>query len=736
MTRPAPAVSGARTAPAPGTAPPRPGREPGLPQLIPPVALAAAAGIVGFLGAVLLWRPPAAPLAEITGAGTVNVMPEHDVALYLGMGMACLLFIAFLAVFGGPRRDGAASPSATLVRAGVATAGAGAAVLASIATFAHARNRLPAGPRVRASELAFFAVVAAGLAVAAWALAPRRPASPASASAGPAGVPPARWHPADLVVPLALVAIVYVPGWRLLAGNAFSGEEFLHIDFFAIGPALAFSKGLALGTDVHAYYGMGWAIALTKLPLVRTLSHGHFIRLEVIYGCIYFTAVYAFLRLFTRRWQWAVSGTALAFLLQLFGSYSSAFIMWRFPSATVLRWAFDIWFFLTCLAYLRTHRERWLVAGGVLVGLAILFQTDTGIYLGLSAAFFWCCLLSIERDSVRRLVRAGAMAAAGGLAVLVLGLGVASRWTLTDQAFWDGWLENLRQTRAGATLLPLVAIEGQRVLIFFALMIAVYLSAAGYTLFVAVHRRLGPDALLLGTVAVYGFLTLLYFVGRSNPHNLFRPAVPFAIVLAGAATVLRSSGPGSGGARARTARALPWAVMALAITMLVAHPGFRNYPSLAKTAFTGSEPEGLCMPRNPDICGIDAHLAPYIDQLQALSDRLRDVAGPDDRVAMLDTMGPLVHVMADVRPWGRYIPLFPAVFFNSMVDDIAEDLESSPPDIVVMRSRALHNPFHEEVWQAIRPTVEREYTLDSDFGPFEVWQRRVAGLASGREGTT
>jgi len=698
------------------------------------VVLAVAAGIAAFLGAVLLWRPPPAPLAEITGAGSVNVMPEHDVALYLGMGAVSLLFIVVLAFFGGGRREDTASPSAALLRAGVATAGAGAAVLVSIAAFAHARNRLPAGPRVRPSELAFFAIVAAGLAAAAWALAPRRPTAPASTS--PVGTARSRWHPADFVVPLAIVAIVYLPGWRLLAGNAFSGEEFLHIDFFGMGPAVAFSQGLALGTDVHVYYGMGWAIALTKLPLVRTLSYGHFIRLEVIYGCIYFTAVYAFLRMFTRRWQWAVSGTALAILLQLFGSYSSAFIMWRFPSATVLRWAFDIWFFLTCLAYLRMRRERWLVAGGVVVGLAILFQTDTGIYLGLSAAFFWCCLLSMERDSARRLVRTGAMSAAGGLAVLVLGLGVASRWTLTDRAFWDGWLENLRQTRAGATLLPLVALEGQRVLIFFALMIAVYLSATGYALFLAVQRRLGPDALLLGTVAVYGFLTLLYFVGRSNPHNLFRAAVPFAVVLAGAATVLRSSGPDSGGAPARAARALPWAAMAVAIMMLVAHPGFRNYPSLGKTAFTGSEPQGLCMPRNPDICGIDAHLAPYTGQLQALSDRLRDVAGPDDRVAMLDTMGPLVYLMADVRPWGRYIPLFPAVFFNSMVDDIAKDLESSPPDIVVMRSRALHNPFHEEVWQAVRPTVEREYTLDSGFGPFEVWQRKVAGVASGRDGTT
>ncbi|HWI02564.1 MAG TPA: hypothetical protein VNT52_01875, partial [Acidimicrobiales bacterium] len=402
------------------------------------------------------------------------------------------------------------------------------------------------------------------------------------------------------------------------------------------------------GTDVHVYYGMGWALVLNKLPLIRTSSYGHFIRLEVIYGCIYFVAVYAFLRLFTRKWQWAVAGTALAILLQLFGSYSSAFTMWRFPSATVLRWLFDIWFFFACLLYLRTRKELWLVVGGVLVGLALLFQTDTGMYLGLAAGFFWCCLLRMEPGHARRLVRVGAAAAASGMTVLFLGLGIASRWTLTHRAFWDGWLENLRLTRAGATLQPLVAIEGQRVLIFFALMAATYLCMAGYTVLRGVHGRLSPEAALLGTIAFYGFFTFLYFVGRSNPHNLFRAAVPFAIILAGATTVLRADGRPAGRRRPpgvlAAERALPWAAMVGALVMLMVHPGFRHYDSLVKTAFTGSRPDGLCMVQDPpDICGIDEAQTDYTGHIQALARQLNAVAGDSQQVAILDTMGPLVY---------------------------------------------------------------------------------------------
>lgn len=728
---------------------PRPSEAPDVLQVVPAVSLAAAAAIVTFLGAVLVWRPPPVPTAALTLAGSVNVQPEHDVGLYLGFGAAFLALAAVLGLVGGRRRRRQAAPGAALARSGLAVVVAGAATFVAVVCFVHARNRLPSGPRILPSELVLFCVMAAVMVLGAWKLAPVRPPvapapAPVPVPAPEASTPLARfpWRAADLIVPLVIVAVVYMPGWRRLAGNAFSGEEFLHIDYFAMGPAVAFRKGLALGSGVHVYYGMGWALALTKLPLVRTLSYGHFIRLEVMYGCIYFVAVYGFLRIFTRSWQWAVAGTALAFLFQLFGSYSAAFTMWRFPSATVLRWMFDIWFFLACLLHLRTRKDGWLVAGGLLIGLALLFQTDTGMYLGLSAAFFGLCLWRLHPGSGRRLLRTGAIAGAGGATILIAGLGVASRWTLLDRAFWDGWLENLRLTRAGGTLLPLLGISGKRVLVFFTLMMATYLAVAGYVVVRFVHRRLTEDAVLLGTIAVYGFLTLLYYVGRSNPHNLFRPAVPFAILLAAAPTLFRTTGRGIvplagavGQVRQAATTALPWVAMTLAVGMLLAHPGFEAYPSLLKTALLGSKTDRRCALPQADVCDVDPDLVGYAGELEALAGRLEVLGGTNRQVAIVDSMGPLVYSLADVKPWGRYLPMFPGLFLRSMVRDVVEDLQTSPPDIVVMRSRELRQPFYDDMWQAMRPTVEQGYTLDSRFGPLEVWQRRVAGVAGGGGGT-
>lgn len=720
-------------------------------QYVPPVFLAAAAAVVSFLGAVLVWPPPRAPLEKLTMAGTVNVVPERDVTLYLGLGAVFLVLVTLLAAVGGrallrERAQHGASFLPTALTLGVAVG----AMVVAVTCFTNASDRLPAGPRVRPLELALLCVIVLACLGGAWAVAPRRPGRPDSMAdeavlrEGRRG----RWHIADLVVPVLVVGVVYLPGWRSLAGNAFSGEEFLHIDYFAMGPAIAFEKGVALGSVFHPYYGVGWALALTKLPVVRTLSYGHFVRLEVIYGCIYFIGVYGLLRVLTRSWKWATTGTALAILLQVCGSFgAAAFYIWRFPSATVLRWAFDVWFFLACLLYLRTRKEMWLLAGGLLVGLAMTFQTDTGLYLALSAGIFWLCAWRMEPGQVghnakRRLIRSGAVAVVLGMFVFGMGLGIASRWTFLSGRFWSGWLENLQFTQSGATLLPLTGVPGRRVLLFFVLMMATYLAVAGYVVFLFVHRRLTVELVLLGTMAVYGFLTLLYFVGRSNPHNLFRPAVPFAIVLAGSGAVihdhLRRSADVLRPSRslARPAlRAVPWLAMVVALVMLVQHPGFRSYPNLLKTGISGRAPDGQCLDRQPEICGLDPAQAAYGAQLEALADHLRAIKSSTGQVAILDSMGPLLYSMADARPWGRYVPMFSGLFFDSMVETVIDDLMSSPPDIVVMRSRELHNLFLDDIWQALRPSVEQGYVFDKSFGPFEVWQRRVAGAGGERVGS-
>ena len=48
----------------------------------------------------------------------------------------------------------------------------------------------------------------------------------------------------------------------------------------------------------------------------------------------------------------------------------------------------DIWFFIAALQYGRSRRMGWAVLAGAAVGLAVFFETDTGVYLSLTFAGF------------------------------------------------------------------------------------------------------------------------------------------------------------------------------------------------------------------------------------------------------------------------------------------------------------------------------------------------------------
>jgi hypothetical protein len=746
-----------------------------------------AVGVNLLFWGILWWKPPAADRPALTNPGLLHIRPERDVLVYAGAGLVVLVLAAVWAVFAGrpPGRPGRPPPVARLVgrlvtpvvAAVVGPLVAVGSAVAATAAFLRFRGEVVAGVRRPAKYLLVFGVVTVACLVVAWlcrgagpgeadAAAPAAvdaadPPDPADspdkhgrrrlAVADPAAVadPPDAADPADqhgrrrlrigvvdVVAPVLVALTVYVPGWRMLSANAYAGELFLHLDFFAMGPALAFRHGAALGTDIYPYYGLGWPVVVSALGRVGQLTYGRILQLATVYGCVYFVALYVLLRMLTGSRMWAVAGTALAILFSLFAGFSAAFVAWRFPSETVLRWAFDVWFFIAALVYLRSRRGRWLLVAGGLVGLAVFFQTDTGLYLAAAMAFLCICAFRMA-DGNRPPARLVAGAWAVGGVILLVGIAGASRMTaFTGGAFWAGWLENVRVSLEGATLLPLVGTPGARPIVMFAIIASAYLAVVGYAVQQMVRRRLTATSALLGTVAAYGFLTLVYFVGRSNPHNLYRPTVPFAILLAGCGgtgtAILRRRFNGLGRGRAARAAAVSPVLAALvAVVMLVAHPGFKAYPNVFGSDLGNPADAGRCLEHEPkDICGLPVEYMEAAGQIQAVVARLRAERPSPPTVAVLDEFGPLLHLLADDRPWGRYQPVIPPLFTKHQVDLVVRQLESDPPDLVVMRSPADHAPFSDDIWKALRVPVERGFVLDSTYGPYEVWTPR-ASVAAG-----
>ena len=686
-----------------------------------PVVLGVAVGIDALLAGLVLVSKPTVARALLTTNGARNIHPERDTILYLAAGALAVLVAAAVARLKPVRGLPSLPPAAA---AGLAVGVGAGVVVATGAAFLAVRHTLPLGGAAAHAYLALSLLLGAECVLVGkltrHSRAPSAP-EPMSMADTPAGVRPGLL---DVIVPVLVIGLLYLPRAAELAGDAFYGENALHLDFFGYGPALAYRAGLSLGTDLRTYYGLGWPVVFAHL---HALTYTGIIRLEAVYGCVYFIGVYAFLRVLVGDRRWAAAGTGLAVFLQMFAGFPALLVMWRFPSATIMRWPFDVWFLLACLLHLRRGRTAWPVVASVCVALALVFETDTGLALAVAFAFFWLATWRMKGAAGLRPLAWSVPAAA---ITLVAGLGVASRWTMLSGPFWAGWLENLRLSVAGATLLPLTTEPTTWAVVLFVVVAVTYLGWIATSLILLVGRRLTTSTVMVGMTALYGFLTLEYFVGRSSPNNLFRPAVPFAIVVAATGGLAHRAWCARPSARAGTwpapARGAPaWAALAVVVAMMAAHPGVRTYPGLVRTALAGGPAHGICVVASPeDICGLPPEAQPTVDQFRALAAHLRRLGSAGAPVAVLDEIGPLVQSMSGARPWGRYLPTFPSLFTVAQVHDMARALREHPPLLVVMRPRAEDRVLYADTWRLLRVPVRQGFVLDGTDGPFEVWRRR------------
>lgn len=676
------------------------------------VALAVTAGITALLAGLLFVEPP--PPGPLTIVGRFYVRPEWDVALYAGAGGLTVVVLALVWRMRG-RPNGWPAPALR----GLAQVAISALVTATaVGAFLRARTPLLTGQAVAGRYRAFFAaalLLLGAAAVLGRGLPSRRGAIPAPVR------PPLRFTALDLLFPAAAVAALFAPAWGRLAGFTYQLDYMLHWDYFAMGPAIAFSHGLALGTDVHVFYGVGWPMLFAALSPVFALSYTHLIAVNVIVSCLYLVGAYVLLRMITHDRAFAFAGVLLVLVFHVFARSAAPFSpYWGFPSLGILRWSFDVWAFIALLLFQRTEAPRWAAVAGAVVGLAIVFETDTGLYLAAACALFWACSVFLAPPG-RRLVRPCLAFAAVGGAITLVGLAIASRGTIVRAAFWSGWLENLGATSSGFSLLPITTGVGGRVVIAFVVMVATYLMLVGRTLLLTARRRAtGPDV-MLGALAGYGYLVLLYFVGRSTPYNLVRASIPFAFVVAIIGAGTTRFGLRSWPSAARAARIL--AVVAVA-AVLVANPVFRSYQrhlALAGTVQGDSLPPGdICLIEEPrDLCGLGPAFAQSADDVRRIASRLRTLAPSGRTVAVLDQTGPMFHLASGTTPWGRFSPLFHEMFDQDRLDSVQATFRQSPPDVVVIR--AGEQPLFADVVSQFRVLLVERFVLDGRIGDFEIW---------------
>ncbi len=421
-------------------------------------------------------------------------------------------------------------------------------------------------------------------------------------------------------------------------------------------------------------------------------------------------------------------------MLQLYLGMSDS-VVWVLPSLTVLRWAFDVWCFAALVQYRNTRRPVWAVLAGASVGAALVFSTDTGLYLAAAVAFYGICAAWSDGQAALRL--RGAFASAAAVVVLLGGLAAAARGGVITGEFWSGWLEPFATTGAGSP--RYLRSRPQR-------LHGRLLCAAGDLLSGRCRALSGRGPVppgpggrsFLGMFAVYGLMNLLHFVGRSVDGTLPRLFLPLVFVLAALG--------GDAFSRRRARIVTASVIVALLAALLLAPSNLlrdpvRAYPSLAAQAFRGRAPDGLCLIGSPkDVCGLPDEFAGAVDRFRAVAGRLETLAEQDRSVAIVDESGAVLYLASGQKPFGRYPRMFLNMYTTENLDRVTAALAGEEPDYVltratrclepgfghpgVLRHRSPADTPYPDAWNQLLEEVRRSYTLEEELAPFELWVRR------------
>ena len=563
-----------------------------------------------------------------------------------------------------------------------------------------------------------------------------------------------KWRMADILMPMLICALIFIPHPERLAGDIFHNEHFHHWDYFAMGPAVGYLQGGALCTEIYAQYGIGLPLLFARLNPYYSLGYGHLIQAGMAYACLYFCGVYLFLRRLRLNPAWSTLGVLYLIWLKIFAWSGDWLVVWELPSNTILRAPFDIWFLLALLLHQQSRRPAWLLLAGALTGLSLLFETDTGIYIAFTMGIY--CLLwkpqptggkSGHLGGRKASLIAGCWLLAGGF--LLAGMAIGSRGTLFQAAFWRGWMECFTAYPNGISMMPVVEhIDG----ISYSMgMCGICLGALAYhllrlTRLNLLNRRtclpLPPDAITgaggwedlpLACVALYGTLTLLHFMGRSHPVNLYVAALGFTVVLVASlhrlAGVARQALPAQLVFKQAGRVALPLVAAAFA-WLYFTSPCARNYPNVFRRWLSPYMPHELALYANmPDI-RVTAMDAPAVKQYNAVVEEARALRARGRTVAIISNDDTSLYLAAGAPLWYRYAPLLPSLISRKQLDGAIAKLASKPVDYVFLPSDEPWKSFETwyplkttDVYFAVRTTVQAHYTFDHRCGTYDVWKR-------------
>jgi len=446
-----------------------------------------------------------------------------------------------------------------------------------------------------------------------------------------------------------LVGIVIILLWpsditKVLA-HVFVWDNFDNIDGFVLRPGWSYLHGLVIYKDVGSNYNVVIpAFLSTVAKYCGGFSYENVMRLIIIGTLAYYVAVWAFLRCWLKTSLLAAFGFLLAVKLQMF-HWGILPLLWRYPSATPVRYLFDLVPVFFIYKHATGGREKYLWLAAAASGLMMAYIMEVGVYLTLAFYAYVFMLLTLPAMRQKLIHSPGDIRKIIGLCALPLIAGfillwmVEGRWVYTGE-FWNNCTEYQKLFLNGYGSLPYG--DGLRDKQFFAFCMgfiipAVYvLTAMIIGAFLYLRQREASDMFIV-YVCIYGMAFYHYFVYRSAVTSYYVVCIPFVFVLCfWLQQILKSVAQ-------EWRRIILSVLVGLTFGALVTGYLFTVYPNGLNLAGLNWEQEVAYYQKEFNF-----------KQDAALIDRLTSA---DERVAIISSFETKILMEADRKPFFYYFPM-------------------------------------------------------------------------------
>lgn len=532
-------------------------------------------------------------------------------------------------------------------------------------------------------------------------------------------------------VPFFLLAAVYAPNWRILAGTGLTKDWLLyHINYFLMHPLLSVTH-LAKGESFYAQYGIGYPLLFARC-FPEHLTYARFIGICVVIGAVYTLAFHGFVRRACGSPAFAFLGTGLWLLS------NAGFLAWNYPQRQPIRYVFDIVVFAFLLIYLRSGKRAWLLLAYAAAGAALLFVTEIGLFL-LSVLVCVHLMRFLSEWRKGAPVASIAQTPAIGLAAFAISatsvLLLLSPYFPPDRTLVASAFRGIVDA-AGGTGLAAYAMHNAppSAVVCFLAVTFFYLACFVQGLHDTWKSRAGWRTLLRMGLALYGLELSLVFVSQSLfTTTLFHFSHPaFALIAMQLTWSLRAAGKNTAAAR-RPRFAIGREIVALALAVcvllgLACVPGYNGVLRPKHLVWAD-----YTTPELPD--RIEGVARIEFEREVNIYGKVCDIATWYATVAKKDfcALAPIdtsLYFVLNIKPWYEY-PYYYYCMREKDRDAVMNAVRTRRPGVVLIQTRNFpekeDSPYvtTADTVKMFREMLETGgYHIDKTQGPFEFWVLR------------